>query len=57
MKINILLFLFSLSAFISANDKQTYYVEDREPCKVFVENKIPLFGDLQGTKKYLGVLF
>ena len=46
MKINILLFLFSLSAFISANDKQTYYVEDREPCKVFVENKIPLFGDL-----------
>ena len=29
-----------------ANEKQIYYVEDREPCKVFVENKIPLFGDL-----------
>ena len=29
-----------------ANEKQTYFDEDREPCKVFVENKIPLFGDL-----------
>ena len=46
MKINILLFLFTLSAFISANDKQAYLFEDREPCNVYVENKMPLFGDL-----------
>ena len=46
MKINILLFLFALSTFISANDKQAYLFEDREPCNVYVENKMPLFGDL-----------
>ena len=46
MKINILLFLLTLSAFISANDKQAYLFEDREPCNVYVENKMPLFGDL-----------
>ena len=46
MKINILLFLFALSTFISANDKQAYLFEDREPCNVYVENKMALFGDL-----------
>jgi len=46
MKIFFILFLFLLSCFIDANEKQTYFAEDREPCSVFVENKIPLFGDL-----------
>ncbi len=46
MKIFFILFLFFVSCFIDANEKQTYFAEDREPCSVFVENKIPLFGDL-----------
>ena len=45
MKI-ITLFFFIISSLIYANEKQTYIIEDREPCNVFVENKIPLFGDL-----------
>ena len=46
MKINILLLLLVVCSVISANDKQAYLFEDREPCNVYVENKMPLFGDL-----------
>ena len=46
MKIFIIFFLYIVSFFAFSNEKQTYHLEDREPCDVFVENKIPLFGDL-----------
>jgi hypothetical protein len=35
-----------ISNFIFANQDQVYMNEDREPCSVYVPNKIPLFGDL-----------
>ena len=39
-------FLVLSSSFLFANQSQVYLNEDREPCKVFVPNKMPLFGDL-----------
>ena len=43
-------FIFSLLILISssslANDIQQHPNEDRVPCEIFVEDKIPLFGDL-----------
>ena len=40
-------FLFALTFnFLFANESQVYLNEDREPCTVYVPNKIPLFGDL-----------
>ena len=42
-----LFFIFALTSnFLLASQNQSYINEDREPCNVFVPNKIPLFGDL-----------
>ena len=42
-----LFFIFVLTSnFLLASQNQSYINEDREPCNVFVPNKIPLFGDL-----------
>ena len=39
--------LFALSSnFLFASQSQVYLNEDREPCSVYVPNKMPLFGDL-----------
>jgi hypothetical protein len=42
----IFLFLVIISNFLTANQSQVYANEDREPCSVYVPNKMPLFGDL-----------
>ena len=42
-----LFFIFALTSnFLLASQNQSYINEDREPCNVFVPDKIPLFGDL-----------
>ncbi len=42
-----LFFIFALTSnFLLASQNQSYFNEDREPCNVFVPDKIPLFGDL-----------
>ena len=42
-----LFFILALTSnFLLASQNQSYINEDREPCNVFVPNKIPLFGDL-----------
>ena len=41
-----ILFLLIISPLTSSNEKRIYSGEDREACNVYVENKIPLFGDL-----------
>ena len=42
-----LFFIFALTSnFLLASQNHSYINEDREPCNVFVPNKIPLFGDL-----------
>ena len=42
-----LLFIFALTSnFLLASQNQSYINEDREPCNIFVPDKIPLFGDL-----------
>ncbi|MDB4029103.1 DUF3604 domain-containing protein [Gammaproteobacteria bacterium] len=41
----LLCFTFS-SQFIDSNEREPYLAEDRIPCKVHVQNRIPLFGDL-----------
>ena len=42
----IFLLLVFTSNLLYANQDQVYPNEDREPCGVYVPNKIPLFGDL-----------
>jgi len=42
----IFLFLAISSNFLFANPSSAYPNEDREPCDVYVPNKMPLFGDL-----------
>ena len=42
----IFLFLAISSNFLFANLSSAYPNEDREPCDVYVPNKMPLFGDL-----------
>ena len=42
----IFLFLAITSNFLFANQSAVYLNEDREPCDIYVPNKIPLFGDL-----------
>ena len=42
----IFLLLALTSNFLFANQGQVYANEDREPCSVYVPNKMPLFGDL-----------
>ena len=42
----IFLLLALTSNFLFANQSQVYANEDREPCSVYVPNKMPLFGDL-----------
>ena len=42
----IFLLLALTSNFLFANQSQVYENEDREPCSVYVPNKMPLFGDL-----------
>ena len=41
----LLCFIFS-SQFIDSNEREPYLAEDRMPCDVHVQNRIPLFGDL-----------
>ena len=42
-----LFFIFVLTSnFLLASQNQSYINEDREPCNIFVPDKIPLFGDL-----------
>jgi len=42
-----LFFIFALTSnFLLASQNQSYINEDREPCNIFVPDKIPLFGDL-----------
>ena len=41
----LLCFTFS-SQFIDSNEREPYLAEDRIPCDVHVQNRIPLFGDL-----------
>ena len=41
----LLCFTFS-SQFIDSNEREPYLAEDRMPCDVHVQNRIPLFGDL-----------
>ena len=41
----LLCFTFS-SQFIDSNERKPYLAEDRMPCDVHVQNRIPLFGDL-----------
>ena len=45
-KIFFLLSLTVLSQFIDSNEREPYLAEDRMPCDVHVQNRIPLFGDL-----------
>ena len=42
----IFLLLLFTSNLLFANQGQVYPNEEREPCSVYVPNKIPLFGDL-----------
>ena len=42
----IFLLLALTSNFLFANQSKVYANEDREPCSVYVPNKMPLFGDL-----------
>ena len=42
----IFLFFALSSNFLFSNESQVYVNEDREPCAVYVQNKMPLFGDL-----------
>ena len=42
----IFIFFALTSSFLFANQSQVYINEDREPCSVYVSNKMPLFGDL-----------
>ena len=46
IKIFFLLSLTVLSQFIDSNEREPYLAEDRMPCDVHVQNRIPLFGDL-----------
>jgi len=46
MKLLFILPLLTISSLVSSIEEQVYLFEDREPCSVYVENKIPLFGDL-----------
>ncbi|MBD63532.1 MAG: hypothetical protein CMD68_05555 [Gammaproteobacteria bacterium] len=46
MKLLFILSLLTISSLASSIEEQVYLSEDREPCSVYVENKIPLFGDL-----------
>jgi len=46
MKKIFFLYLAVTSSFLFANDNQVYLNEDREPCSVHVQNRMPLFGDL-----------
>ena len=46
MQIIFILLLLIISPLTSSNEKRIYSDEDREACNVYVENKIPLFGDL-----------
>ena len=41
----LLCFTFS-SQFIDSNERELYLAEDRMPCDVHAQNRIPLFGDL-----------
>ena len=40
----LLLCIFSYHA--SSDERQPYTAEDREPCSIYVEDRMPLFGDL-----------
>ena len=46
MKKIFFLYLAVTSSSLFANDNQVYLNEDREPCSVHVQNRMPLFGDL-----------
>ena len=50
IKIFFLLSLTVLSQFIDSNEREPYLAEDRMPCDVNVQNRIPLFGDLHVHK-------
>ncbi|HCH20264.1 MAG TPA: hypothetical protein DEX33_02590 [Cellvibrionales bacterium] len=52
IKIFFLLSLTVLSQFIDSNEREPYLAEDRMPCDVHVQNRIPLFGDLHVHTKY-----
>ena len=45
-KIFFLICLTFSSQFIDSNEREPYLAEDRMPCDVHVQNRIPLFGDL-----------
>ena len=40
----LLLCIFSYHA--SSDERQPYTAEDREPCSIYVDDRMPLFGDL-----------